>query len=538
MGSNRRLVVFFVVALALLPISAVSATKITPGSPCKTLNQKVVYLKKTYKCIQSGKKKVWSKGVIVSIVTAKPTPSPSADPTAPISVVPSPSPSASPSVVPSVIPICSGTAKSEQGKYKISIQLMDPFDNSKTLNGGGMFLRVNSIWIGYPADINGQINILVDSGRYEIDTLPPVRSEYYISRKGYVVSVGQDGQYSIPNSKLVENKCQIGSELTPAGLKRMTEVKKKDYRVSVESVNLQTPTSTIKYIAPISNRKETPIVLDLYPWESKHFVLLTISNRHNPVVIGRLLQSLDSSYEIYNEITSEFPKYSMTTSSWSRTINNKSVIAEIPDIGGDDSSKIISCGGNACTAVSTLGIEIRWQVLESTLMMLEYLDVYDHTLFYEQGRTFWPQISCAPKISLKRNDPTITGFAVLMRYVVIKNLGLQLGPDESESGDTYYDRILATEQIFSQNETQNLQSIFDEKSIINGFDGNAIWASLMLYLGKNYGGLDFYKKFFSSCDLLQSPASDLLAVRNWKTLAELSAGRNLDSIFIQRWRMR
>jgi hypothetical protein len=125
-----------------------------------------------------------------------------------------------------------------------------------------------------------------------------------------------------------------------------------------------------------------------------------------------------------------------------------------------------------------------------------------------------------------------------MRYVVIKNIGLELGPDESESGDSYFDRILAIEQIFSQNQTQNLQGIFDEKTTINGFDGNAIWASLMLYLGKNYGGLDFYKKYFSSCGLLQSPANDLLAVRNWKILAELATGINLDSIFIQRWRMR
>jgi M6 family metalloprotease-like protein len=57
-------------ALSMIPEAAVSAQKITPGSACKTLNQKVVYLNKTYTCTKSGKKLIWNKGVAVK----KPTP--------------------------------------------------------------------------------------------------------------------------------------------------------------------------------------------------------------------------------------------------------------------------------------------------------------------------------------------------------------------------------------------------------------------------------------------------------------------------------
>ena len=64
-------------ALSMIPEAAVSAQKITPGSACKTLNQKVVYLNKTYTCIKSGKKLIWNKGVAVK----KPTPTPTAAPT-------------------------------------------------------------------------------------------------------------------------------------------------------------------------------------------------------------------------------------------------------------------------------------------------------------------------------------------------------------------------------------------------------------------------------------------------------------------------
>jgi len=61
-------------ALTLIPITAVSAQKINPGSTCKVLKQKIVYLKKTYTCTKSGNKLVWNKGVDVKKVTPTPTP--------------------------------------------------------------------------------------------------------------------------------------------------------------------------------------------------------------------------------------------------------------------------------------------------------------------------------------------------------------------------------------------------------------------------------------------------------------------------------
>ena len=46
----------FALSLALIPVAAASAQKITPGSVCKTVNQKVTYLNKTHTCVKSGKK--------------------------------------------------------------------------------------------------------------------------------------------------------------------------------------------------------------------------------------------------------------------------------------------------------------------------------------------------------------------------------------------------------------------------------------------------------------------------------------------------
>ena len=63
-------------AVALIPVTAVSAQKIAPGSSCKVLKQKVNYLNKTYTCKKSGKKLAWNKGVVVVKPTPTPTPTP------------------------------------------------------------------------------------------------------------------------------------------------------------------------------------------------------------------------------------------------------------------------------------------------------------------------------------------------------------------------------------------------------------------------------------------------------------------------------
>lgn len=89
-------------AVVLIPVTAVSAQKITPGTACKVLNQKVTYLNKSYTCVKSGKKLVWDKGVVV----VKPTPAATASPTP----TPSPTPITTPTETPIPVPTPTPTA--------------------------------------------------------------------------------------------------------------------------------------------------------------------------------------------------------------------------------------------------------------------------------------------------------------------------------------------------------------------------------------------------------------------------------------------
>ena len=81
--------------LTLIPITAFSAQKITPGSTCKVYKQKITNQNKVYTCIKSGNKLVWNKGIPVK----KPTPTPTPTPT------PAPRPTPTPTPTQSVKPV-------------------------------------------------------------------------------------------------------------------------------------------------------------------------------------------------------------------------------------------------------------------------------------------------------------------------------------------------------------------------------------------------------------------------------------------------
>jgi hypothetical protein len=55
-----------ILLLTMIPVTAFSAPKITSGTKCKIVNQKVTYLNKIYTCIKSGKNLVWSKAVPIA----------------------------------------------------------------------------------------------------------------------------------------------------------------------------------------------------------------------------------------------------------------------------------------------------------------------------------------------------------------------------------------------------------------------------------------------------------------------------------------
>ncbi len=86
----KKLAVLLCIGLFLvLTPNAIAASKITPGSTCKKVNQQAIYKNKIYTCIKLGKKLYWNNGAAYKIERPTPIASQSAKPIA------SPTPSAS-----------------------------------------------------------------------------------------------------------------------------------------------------------------------------------------------------------------------------------------------------------------------------------------------------------------------------------------------------------------------------------------------------------------------------------------------------------
>ena len=86
----------------IVPQQSVAASKITPGSTCKKVNQQSIYKKKIYTCIKLGKKLYWDNGrsyvlsptptaTASAIASATPTPAQAISPKPTTQPTPSPS---------------------------------------------------------------------------------------------------------------------------------------------------------------------------------------------------------------------------------------------------------------------------------------------------------------------------------------------------------------------------------------------------------------------------------------------------------------
>jgi hypothetical protein len=89
-----------VLILAMIPLSAFSAQKVSAGAPCTKLNSKATANNKTFTCIKKGKKLVWNNGVVNKVAAPSVTPTPSASPTPTPTVTPTPSASPTPTPTP------------------------------------------------------------------------------------------------------------------------------------------------------------------------------------------------------------------------------------------------------------------------------------------------------------------------------------------------------------------------------------------------------------------------------------------------------
>jgi hypothetical protein len=262
--------------------------------------------------------------------------------------------------------------------------------------------------------------------------------------------------------------------------------------------------------------------IQLYPWEGKKVVVLTIRKNLDPIIMGRILTALDMSYTTYNDLTNFTPAPT-------KTYNGKLSIAEIPL-----SAK--NCGAG-CGYLGATGIQIYEPYFQKLYEGVKNKNQFDQVLFYELGRNFWNYSSWNSRLAFKENDSVVTGFAVLMRFVTMAANDIPLSDFNSYSGEKFLETVRDLARLYLSTPDFTFSSTFAIQKSPGELGTTDLWASIMMDFAEQNGDKNFYKEFFKSLESLPLATTTKDAVKNWETALSKATKKDVSSEFANTWKM-
>jgi hypothetical protein len=261
----------------------------------------------------------------------------------------------------------------------------------------------------------------------------------------------------------------------------------------------------------------------LKPWLGQNISILTPTNgAYQSNVMSRIISALDQAYAYYARATGQMP-----TPFDSTMLEGRDTIAVVNS----------TCGAG-CSYVGFTGTEILNQYFQTLYSGVANANQYDQVLFYEFGRNYWfygNQLDYhSPDV-----DPVGTGFAVYMRFVSMDAAGVAGGPFNGVSFTAFatavtnlIDSYVATPGLTWSN-TFRL-STAPPNSL--GLGGTDLIASLLMRIGRDFGGTNFPGDFWHQAGLRPFAQSTLQAADNFVLTACAATHANLTRIFTNNWK--
>ena len=252
----------------------------------------------------------------------------------------------------------------------------------------------------------------------------------------------------------------------------------------------------------------------MYPWWGEHMVILSYEKDLDPAAMKKWADSADRMYEFYLKCTTEAPPVRS-------------------DCFMDGRITIAQSENWPAAAVGWLwntGIAIDYGIFDG--LYDSYRNGNGDTLTpYEMGRNFW---KFAPKITYGTDEPECTGYSVFMRRILTVEL---LNQNLDPSADTPTVNLPKILDIYLESGETYENTIAVEKGVDNPYDSSsqALFATFLYALQKDYGGLDWVIRFWNYVDECPNAGSEQIAVDNIIVAASQAAGKDLCSVF-EGWR--
>lgn len=270
-------------------------------------------------------------------------------------------------------------------------------------------------------------------------------------------------------------------------------------------------------------------------FEGEHVVFLALSSRgpYAAPVMRFLLDRLDRGWAVYMELLACAPPRARRPGLAVR--GKAALVAAVPEA-------CRTCG-YGCGFVGVTGIEVAgFYSRDYPRMCAEArrgeLAHFEHYFFYEMGRNYY--------LFGDRHRAFATGYAVCMRYVLMDLCGCVDYDDETkvrraiEKCESAFASLTEPKLDFVDAMTSGGKLCERDDRIpgLSPSDQPCMYASVQLYLYREYGGKAFLKRFY--CALQALPATLPTLARTqclaWVVCACAGARSMLTDDFVSRWR--
>jgi len=248
---------------------------------------------------------------------------------------------------------------------------------------------------------------------------------------------------------------------------------------------------------------------ELYAWEGRNVVLLTMSPDYDHAVMVRLLGAIDSLSAYYHSTAPRDPW------GWS-TYRGKNAIAEVGT----------TCGAG-CGNIGGYGIELRSEYWHRLYEHMRDSGQVDQIIAYELARNFWLYDEKAGI----RSGVVTTGYANFMRLISIDGAGLEMAPwgDMSETEfRTATDELL---QTYLAGEYDWSNTIAVNRAVPNdhGLGASDLFAAMLFDLARRHYGdpVEFARAYWHTLDRQPDRTNDQDAVDNLARAACETVGADI-----------
>jgi serralysin len=261
----------------------------------------------------------------------------------------------------------------------------------------------------------------------------------------------------------------------------------------------------------------------LKPWFGQNVAVLTPnSTSYQSNVMAQITTALDQAYAYYR-----------------RAMGRQPALFDSTVLEGRDTIAVVnSTCGAGCSYVGFTGTEILNQYFQILYNGVATANQYDQVLFYEFGRNFWfygSQLDYqSPDV-----DPVGTGFAVYMRFMAMSAIGVAGGPYNGTPFPSFAGAVTNLIDSYVLSSSLNWSNTFRLSTAPDnslGLGGTDLIASLLMRIGRDFGGTNFASDFWHQARLLSSAQSTQQAADNFVLTACGATHANLTHIFATTWK--